>query len=303
MAEALDRRPLCAGGPLVTVLGFGALEIGRNWGIGPGDTRERPEEDEAAPVLHAALDLGINLIDTASAYHQSEARIGRTLAGRRREYVLASKCGEHSREPQTYYDFSYAAIQASIERSLELLRTDVVDLMQIHFGPEPDKVLDDGETVRAMREAQEAGRVRYLGASCPTRLAERCILSGDFQVLQLGYNLLDRGAEPAIALAAEKGIGVLLRSPLAGGWLTPRARAAAVERPEMAERLRPYLALVDADYDRLPALAMAFCRSNPGVTSILAGSKSLEHLRANVAAYRAGVDAAVLEAAVRVGRA
>jgi len=286
----------------VTVLGFGALEIGRDWGLGDGALRERPGEEVAAEVLHAVLDAGINLIDSASAYHRSEERIGRAVAARRKEYVLATKCGEHSREPATFYDFSYAGIRASLTRSLELLRTDVIDLVQIHFGPDAEKVLDDGETVRAMREAQDAGRVRYLGASCGAGLARRCIESGDFQVLQLTYNLLDRGAEPAIALAAERGIGVLLKGPLAGGWLTPRAEAAAAKRPEMAERLKPYLDLVGGDHSRLPALALAFCRRNPGVTSILAGSKSAEHVRRNVETYQTGVPAAVLEEAVLLAR-
>ncbi len=296
----LERRRLCAGGPLVTVLGFGALEIGRNWGIGDAGARERPGSEAAAAVLHAVLDAGINLIDTASAYHQSEARIGQVLAGRRQEFVLASKCGEHNREPGTYYDFSYEAIRDSIDRSLELLRTDVIDLMQIHFGPDPEGVLDAGETVRAMRGAQEAGKVRYLGASAPNRLAERCVRSGDFQVLQLEYNLLQRGVEPAIDRAAEQGVGVVLRGPLAGGWLTPRARDGFGVKPEMRQRLQPYIDLVDGDLDRLPSLAMAFVRRNPGVCSILAGSKSLEHLRTNVAAFSAGLPPELVAAAAAV---
>ncbi len=297
----LERRRLCAGGPLVTVLGFGALEIGRNWGIGDPAARERPEAEQAEAVLHAVLDSGVNLIDTASAYHQSEVRIGRALAARRAEYVLASKCGEHNREPGTYYDFSHDAIRASIDRSLERLQTQIIDLMQIHFGPDPEGVLDAGETVRAMRQAQDAGKVRYLGASAPNRLAERCVRSGDFQVVQLDYSLLHREVEPAIALAAEHGVGVVLRGPLAGGWLTPRAQDGFSARPEMRQRLQPYLDLLGGDLGRLPALAMAFVRRNPGVCSILAGSKSAEHLRANVAAFEAGLPEELVDAAVAVG--
>ena len=107
----------------------------------------------------------LNLVDTASAYHASEERIGLHISSRRSEYILASKCGEHSREPQTYYDFSYRAIADSIDRSLELLQTDRIDLMQIHFGPNPAKVLDDGETVVAMKDVQAAGKVTLLGGA------------------------------------------------------------------------------------------------------------------------------------------
>ncbi len=296
-----ERRPLCAGGPEVTVLGFGALEIGRDWGIGDAAARQRPPEETAGVVLEAVLAAGINLIDTARAYHQSEQRIGRFLAGRRGEFVLATKCGEHSKEPGTYYDFGYDAVLGSIATSLEALQTDHVDLLQIHFGPAPERVLELGETVRAMREAQRRGWVRYLGASAPNRLALHCVESGDFQVIQVGYNLLDRSAEPAIAAARQRGVGVLIRGPLAGGWLTARAQTALDAKPEMAARLTPYLDLVDGETDRLAALGMAFLRHNPGVSSILVGTKSVEHLRENVRALEAGVPAGVLEAAIALG--
>src|SRR3954447_14299500 len=123
----LEKRPVGASGLAVTLLGFGALEIGRDWGLGDATQRQRPAEAEACAVLQTALDLGINLIDTASAYHRSEERIGRCLADQRPRYVLATKCGEHNAEPDTYYDFSYEAIRASIRRSHELLQTDVID--------------------------------------------------------------------------------------------------------------------------------------------------------------------------------
>ena len=122
-------------------------------------------EAQAGIVLHGVLDLGVNLLDSARAYHRSEERIGKYVAQRRQAYVLATKCGEHSDEPHTYYDFSYRAISASIDLSLRLLQTEVIDVLQIHFGPEPEQILDDGETLRAMKDAREAGKVRFLGAS------------------------------------------------------------------------------------------------------------------------------------------
>jgi aryl-alcohol dehydrogenase-like predicted oxidoreductase len=98
----LERRPLGKSDYRATFVGFGALEIGRNWGLGQGSEVERPKQEVAGEVLNTVLDLGINLIDTASAYHASEERIGLYIADRRSEYILASKCGEHSREPHTY---------------------------------------------------------------------------------------------------------------------------------------------------------------------------------------------------------
>ena len=285
----------------VTLVGFGALEIGRDWGIGQDEARRRPDEERAGEVLNAALDLGVNLIDTASAYHRSEERIGRSIAHRRGEYVLASKCGEHNDEPNTFYDFSYDAVRNSIRRSRELLRTDVIDVMQIHFGPEPAKVLDDGETVRAMKDAREAGEVRFLGASIGGELLERCIDSGDFQVVQVGYSLLRQDDGERIARARDKGIGVLIRSGFAGGWLSRRVLTVpADQRPPKVQQL---LDLCDGDADRLYALALHFLARHDGVSSILVGTKSATNLRRAVELIERPVDVGLLERAAQVSLA
>jgi aryl-alcohol dehydrogenase-like predicted oxidoreductase len=286
-------------GLAVTRIGFGALEIGRDWGVGPEEARRKPEAAAAKQMLDSVLDLGINLIDSARAYHRSEERIGEFLADRRSEYVLATKCGEHSNEPHTYYDFSYPAISESIDLSLKLLRTDLIDVLQIHFGPDPDKVLDEGEIVRAMKDAREQGKVRFLGASPGNGQLDRCIESGDFQVLQVGYSLLDRGAKDLISKAADRGIGVLIRSGLGGGWLTPRALTVPKEnRPERVNRL---LDLVDNDADRLRRLALAFLKSHPGIVSVLVGSKNPENLKRNIDAFNAEPDEELLEKALQLG--
>jgi aryl-alcohol dehydrogenase-like predicted oxidoreductase len=295
----LTHRTLGRTGHAVTFIGFGALEIGRDWGLGGETDRVKPAEETAGAVLNGVLDLGVNLIDTASAYHFSEERIGRHVAGRRGEYVLTSKCGEHTGPNETcYYDFGYEAIRDSINRSLALLRTDRIDVMQIHFGPEPEQVLDGGETVQAMLEAKEAGKISFLGASPPTHLIRRCIDLGVFDVLQVAYSLVDRGAEADIALAADKGIGILIRSGFGGGLLTPRV----LKRPDLLPRVQPYLDLLSGDAEQLPALALHFLKRNTGISSVLVGTKSVEHLKANIAAAEAPFDEALLEAAVRVGQ-
>jgi aryl-alcohol dehydrogenase-like predicted oxidoreductase len=103
--NTIQQRPLGETGRQVTFIGFGGLEIGRDWGLGDDASRQRPDDVQAGAVLNAALDAGINLIDTASAYHRSEERIGQSIAHRRGEYFLATKCGEHNDEPGTFYDF------------------------------------------------------------------------------------------------------------------------------------------------------------------------------------------------------
>jgi len=297
----LEKRPLGDSGYSATFVGFGALEIGRNWGLGSGDEVERPSQEIAGRVLNAVLDLGINLIDTASAYHASEERIGLTISDRRQEYILASKCGEYSREPHTGYDFSYEGIAASIDRSLMLMKTDTIDLMQIHFGPNPGKVLDDGETVAAMKAAQKAGKVTLLGASIGGDVARRCIESGDFQVMQLGYSLLHRGDEELVNLCGERGIGVLIRGGLGAGRLTPRVLPHLDGMDGGTKtKVRALLDLVDGDADKLVALALRFLHRNPNVTSVLVGSKNADHIRDNLAMPDLDLDDGLVDRAIQV---
>jgi aryl-alcohol dehydrogenase-like predicted oxidoreductase len=297
----LEKRPLGKSDYDATFIGFGALEIGRDWGLGEGVERARPSAEGAGEVLNAVLDLGINLIDTASAYHASEERIGLYVSSRRSEYILASKCGEHSREPHTYYDFSYQAIADSIDRSLALLQTDRIDLMQIHFGPDPAKVLDDGETVAAMVDAQQAGKVVLLGASTGGEVGRRCIESGDFDVMQLGYSLLNRRDEALVDLCGERGIGVLIRGGLGAGRLTPRVLPHLADLdPGARARIEALIDLLDGDAEKLVALALKFLYRNPNVTSVLAGSKNAAHVRSNLEMLELDLDDALVERAIEI---
>ena len=217
------------------------------------------------------------------------------------EYLLATKCGEHNREPDTYYDFSYDAIRRSIDESLGKLRTDVIDLMQIHFGPDPRKVLDDGETVAAMKDARAEGKIRFLGASTGGEIALRCIASGDFDVLQLEYSLTNRGDEPIVRLCGERGIGVLVRGGLAYGRLTARV-IPHLESLNERERAgtKALLDLAGGDGRKLTALALQFLYRNPHVSSVLAGTRRAEHMKANLELVDLDLGAGVLEEAVRI---
>lgn len=283
-------RSLGTTGQQVSLIGLGALEIGRDWGIGPAAMRQRPSEDTAMTFLNQVLDRGITLVDTASAYHQSEVRIGKAISSRRADYFLATKCGEHNDEPNTYYDFSYPAIRDSINTSLARLQTSSIDLMQIHFGPNPRDVIQNGETLLAMKDARDAGQIRYIGASCDTAELDILIDSGDFDVLQVSYNLFDRGSEAAIHRAYERGIGILVRFPLAMGWLTPRAQTLLAEDPAQYQRLAPYLDIVEGDFTKLPQLALHFIARLPGVSSILVGTKNITHLTDAMTALTDAID-------------
>lgn len=299
--RGLEKRPLGRTGLESTFVGFGALEIGRDWGLGNAGERERPDDAEAGRVLNAVLDLGVNLVDTAAAYHRSEERIGTHLSGRRREYILATKCGEHDREPETFYDFSYGAVRRSIDESLAKLRTDVIDLLQIHFGPDPQKVLADGETVAAMKDARAEGKVRFLGASTGGDVALRCLASGNFDVLQLEYSLTNRGDEHVVRLCAERGIGVLVRGGLAYGRLTSRVipHLESLNERERATT-KALLDLVGGDGRKLTALALQFLYRSPHVSSVLAGSRRVEHVKEDLALVDLDLGAGTLDEALRI---
>jgi aryl-alcohol dehydrogenase-like predicted oxidoreductase len=303
---SVEPRALGATGSPVSFIGLGALEIGRDWGLGTAEDRKRCDEPTAIEVVHTALSLGITVVDTARAYHRSEERIGRALEGRRDEVFLATKCGEHSREPETYYDFSAEAITASIDKSLELLGTDHVDLLQIHWGPDRYEGQLWDETVPAMQAARDAGKTRLIGASCPTARISRCVAAGAFDVLQVSYHLLDRSAEPGIEEAAAAGLGILVRDGLGAGRLTPRVLGSLAGDDKLAARVEPLLEVLGAGRDgveqaaaELPALALAFLHRNLAVSSVLVGTKSPAHLQEDVAAAREHVDPGLVEEAVR----
>jgi aryl-alcohol dehydrogenase-like predicted oxidoreductase len=284
-------------------VGFGALEIGRDWGMGDA---ERPAEADAIDVTRGVLDLGINILDTASAYLLSEERIGKAVPERRAEYFLASKCGEYSNlaDQTTAYDFSYEAVSRSIDNSLALLKTDCIDLMQIHFGPDIQKVIDEGETVRAMKDAKAAGKIKALGASCDGDFARQCIESGDFDVMQMNYSLLDRGNEPNIASCAAKGIGVFVRTGLGRGKLTPKilreGELEVISGDSERAKLSALIELVGGDGNLLMALAIQFLHANPGVSSALLGSKSLAHVAHDLELAEMELPAGMLDKAISI---
>lgn len=282
MLKALEKRVLGKTGEKVTFIGFSASEIGRDWGLGNGSEIKCPEEVEEGKVLNLVLDMGINIIDTASAYHKSEERIGKFISHRRNEYFLTSKCGEHNDEPNTYYDFSYKAVKSAIDNSLLMLKTDYINLMQIHFGPDPQKVIDEGETLAAMKDAQKEGKVKFLGASCDGDIARQCIESGNFDVMHMNYSLLNRSNEELISLCGKKDIGVLIRGGFARGLLTSRVILHLDKEIKDKDKILKLLEYVKGDGNKLSAVALKFLYNNPNISSVLLGTKNVSHLKNNI---------------------
>jgi aryl-alcohol dehydrogenase-like predicted oxidoreductase len=284
-------RSLGDGGPEVSVVGLGCNNFGR--AVDAPGTRA---------VVDAALDVGITLFDTADTYGNfgdSERFLGAALAGRRDRVVLATKFGGTMEERR---GGSRAHIRKAVEASLERLGTDWIDLYQYHF---PDRDTPIEETLGALNELVEQGKVRHVGSSNFTAAqveeAERVAREHGFTRFvsaQNRYSLLERDAEAELLPTCRRlGIGVLPYFPLASGLLTGKYRRG--ELPPEGSRLagRPEQ-LTDDVFDRVEALerhaaergrtllelAVAGLAAQPGVASVIAGATRPEQVRANAAA-------------------
>ena len=291
-------RPLGDCGLVVSVTGLGCNNFGR-----------RLDLDATRAVVDTALEAGITLLDTADMYGNgggSEELLGEVLAGRRDEVVLATKFGHQQ------FDMGYgptagakggrAYIRRAVERSLRRLRTDYLDLYQIHT---PDPVTPIAETLGALGELVTEGKVRYLGNSNFTgwQIADAAHLARaagavPFVSAQNHWSLLERGAEAEVVPAARHfGLGVLPYFPLANGLLTGKVRRG--QEPPAGSRLasRPGY-LTEAKLDRVEALiswaagrghtvlevAIGALAAQPGCASVIAGATSPEQVKANAAA-------------------
>jgi aryl-alcohol dehydrogenase-like predicted oxidoreductase len=289
----MEHRTLGRTGLLVSEIGFGALEIGRDWGIPVGDDFGRPDEAEAIQALNAALDAGITFIDTAPAYELSEERIGKAISHRRNEFILATKVGERKNDgEQSLYDYSAKATTAFIEQSLKRMKTDVLDLVQIHSAP--IEVIRKGETLGALVKAQEQGKIRFIGMTGSVEAAIEAVNDGLYDTVQVSYNIVYRDPEKKLLpLCRERNIGVIIKDGLGAGRLTSKAKALPDDRRDdrvRAERLEK--AFVEGSWHpaklipakSLAELALRWLLANRAVTTVIAGSRKIDHITKNVCA-------------------
>jgi aryl-alcohol dehydrogenase-like predicted oxidoreductase len=251
--------------------------------------------EDSARIIHKALDAGINVIDTADAYADSEDVVGAALRGRRDDVVLATKFGRPTGQGPNQQGASRRWIVAAVENSLRRLRTDYIDLYQLH---RPDPGTDIEETLSALTDLIRDGKVRAIGASqtdasdivAAQWVAERRGLAR-FHTEQPAYSILNRGIEREILPTAQRfGMGVLVWGPLGQGMLTGRVRrnqendlrrAGMVQhltderRLDVVEQLVPLAAEAGLP---MTHLAMAFAGAHPGVTSVLLGARTMNHL-------------------------
>jgi aryl-alcohol dehydrogenase-like predicted oxidoreductase len=282
--NSLPTRSLGRDGPDVSVVCLGTWPLGGGMGV--------LEEKQALKTVHAALDAGINLIDTAEGYYTSEFILGKALLGRRDRVMLATKLsGEHS--PQH--------IRVAIENSLRKLRTDYIDIYQIHH-PNPDWPI--AETMAELVKLKQEGKVRYLGVSnFSVEQTEEASAHGPITSSQPQYSMIFRSAEQALfPYCLDKGIGVMAYAPLARGLLSGEYRAShrfsenddrarhptltqAVREAavEISRRLMPWAQ--DHGYT-MAQLAIAWTLGNAAVTTAICGAKTPQQAIENSEAGR-----------------
>jgi aryl-alcohol dehydrogenase-like predicted oxidoreductase len=308
----MQYRTLGRTGVQVSSLVLGAMNFG---------TIGRTTQDEVTAIIDAALDGGINVIDTADMYSQGESEqlVGRAIAGRRDDVVLATKAALPMGEDPNHRGSSRRWLVTELDNSLRRLGVDHVDLYQIHRW---DPATSDEETLSALTDLQRAGKIRYFGSSTfpayrivQAQWAARENHLGRYVTEQPSYSMLQRGIEThVLPVTQEYGLGVLVWSPLASGWLTGAVRAGQpVTTHRSAVRPERFDLSIAANQARMDAveqlakvadsagltmiqLALGFVTAHPGVTSAIIGPRTLDHLHSQLAAADTVLPPDVLDA-------
>jgi aryl-alcohol dehydrogenase-like predicted oxidoreductase len=313
----MEYRPLGRTGVQVSTLCLGAMMFGE-WGT--------TDHDESVRIIRRALDAGVNFVDTADVYShgESEEIVGKALAGRREEIVLATKFHNPMGEDRNRRGNSRRWIMAAVEDSLRRLGTDWIDVYQVHRY---DPAVDLDVTLGALTDLVRAGKVRYVGHSTwPVSAIVEAQWTAERRALerpwteQPTYSILTRGIErDVLPTLARYGYGVLSYSPLAGGWLSGRWRKGAgqqpssraqrlperfdVSTPENQRKLDAADALAQLAADAglsLIEMAIAFVLRHPAITSAIIGPRTMEHLESQLGAAGVHLGGDVLDAIDRI---
>jgi len=245
--------------------------------------RGRPvTEDQARSILNAVLDAGINFIDTSNDYGRSEEFIGKSISSRRLDYYLATKCGCRPGGGQPHI-WTKENLFRGLHESLERLKTDYVDVMQLH-NPTVEEC-ESGGLVETLEEMRQQGKVRWIGISTTLPHLSTFLRWGVFDTFQIPYSALQREHETWISKSADAGIGAVIRGGVAKG----EPGVSGVGRPE------PWLYFEQAKLDELreegesrTAFTLRFTLTHPHIHTNIVGTQNPEHLQENVQATLRG---------------
>lgn len=253
------KRTLANTGLEISPLGLGTVKLGRDKGVKYPNGFTIPDDKEALNIIALAQDLGINLIDTAPAYGNSEERLGHLLSGQRQEWVICSKVGEEFDNDTGVSGFNFTPehVRYSVERSLKRLNTDYIDMLLVHSDGNDTDIIKQYGILELLTELKAEGKIRATGMS--TKTVEGGILALDqSDCAMVTYNLAHTDEQPVLDHAVKLGKGILLKKALASGHICNNG----AEDP------------VKASFD--------FIFAHKGVTSAIIGTINPEHLKANV---------------------
>lgn len=238
----------------VSALGFGTVKIGRDQSVKYPDSFVIPDDNEVRNLLALAKDLGINLIDTAPAYGNSESRLG-TLLNKRDDWVIATKVGEEFDAGKSSFDFSAKHTRDSIERSLRRLKTDYLDIVLIHSDGDDEKILNQGDCLQVLKDCQQQGKIRAIGMSSKT-IAGGIQAASLMDIVMLTYNLQQQDLE-LVEFAKKHNKGVLVKKGLMSGHINNKSSNPVRD-------------------------SMEFIFKEAAVNSVIIGTINPEHLKTNV---------------------
>jgi aryl-alcohol dehydrogenase-like predicted oxidoreductase len=272
-----ERRTFGKTGLAIAPLGFGGGPIGYL----------AAEQEKVGRILNLLLDAGVNLIDTAACYHESEALIGRAVGHRRKDFVVVSKCG-HQVDGVSGAEWSAELIAQTVDRALKRLRTDHLDVMLLHSCGMA--VLKRGEAVAALAKARAAGKVRFVGYSGDNEDAVFAAGLPEVDVIETSVNICDQAnLDSVLPKAHERNLGVLAKRPIANAaWKSSRPGIYAGYAEPYTERLRTMgLTPRDLGFDgdpnaAWPEIALRFTLSQTGVHVAIIGTTNPNNARANL---------------------
>lgn len=293
--SGLERRRFGKTDMTVAVLGFGGAEIGY----------EAVEQGRVDELLNAALDSGLDVVDTAECYRASEELIGKAIGHRRKDYRLFTKCGHATDVAGAGKEWTKAGVLASIERSLKRLKTDAVDLVQLHSCSLEE--LKKGEAIEGLEQAKKDGKTRYVGYSGDSAAARWAVECGRFDALQTSVNICDQEAiELTLPLARERQMGVIAKRPIANAVWRHDAEPSNDYHVAYWKRLQALaypFATGEARNVQTPegaaGIALRFTAMQPGVHVLIVGTTKPERWKQNAALLAAGPLPAELHESIR----
>lgn len=273
----MEKRMLGRTGMNVSVLGFGGSEVGY----------AETAQESVNQLLNAALDAGLNVIDTAECYKDSESLIGNAVSGRRKDFYLLTKCG-HCGKDFGLTDWDPKMLELSIERSLKKLKTDCVDLLHLHSCTLEQ--LQAGTVLEVAKKAQAAGKTRFVGYSGDGEAAKWAVASGLFDTLQTSCSIADQESiELTIPLAKARGMGVICKRPIANTAWKDAGMIYGGYAKKYWERLQELkYEFIGGPMAAAVSTALRFTLSVPGVTTAIVGTTNPARWAGNAELLKAG---------------